>query len=124
MQNVQPQNYQKVVLLTMAEDHKKIRETSTIILLQYFIAKIIVVWDGIPYLSNFIFHNEMSNTPRPFQEKRKIVIWPVVYCPSSTYQSCWGVKSTTHLHLLSRILMSEAITPIPLYAFKACKGTN
>ena len=34
----------------------------------------------------------------------------------------WGVMTTTHFHLLSRLKISGAIPPIPVHAFMACTG--
>lgn len=36
----------------------------------------------------------------------------------------WDVKLTAELHLMVRLRMSEAICPVPLYAFMTCIGTT
>lgn len=42
----------------------------------------------------------------------------------SPEENCRGVKLTSHIHLVPKLSMNEAVPLLPLYGFIGCPGTN
>jgi hypothetical protein len=47
---------------------------------------------------------------------------PSLLCCGNWWWSCWGMKLTTHIHLVPMLQISEVI-PFSIHSFMACTGT-